>query len=560
MSNLRTIFWLTVLTLAAVAANVFVAWQSPTTKVLPNRTLMDPGFRAERITLSRPGASDTVLLKGVRWSLERPYAGAADAQVIMRLLDTLMTTSVGSVLSEAEQVKLGKHLGDFGLETPDLRLVVSGPSGEVSLSFGALTPASNGVYVATSDSASVLVVPLTVREVTNLQPEAFRERDVFPYEPEFILGFDLRKTGESPVTFERTGDGWSVGNATASSAKIRAFLEQLTAVSAIDFCWPVGATNEGTVASEALLVGYGLDSGASVSIGLRCRDGIDRRISFGNDVGEGRAYALIHNGGAIVSVDVAIKNAVLEGIRTFEDGRLFSAEAGSVASFTLQAGETSYVLARGADDSWRLDAPVSAPADSEVASALLGRLLALTSADIVNEGLGVSISTNGTSFIVTPKAVLGDYRMEDLRSRDILRVDPTLVKRIVSTPGGRHAAPPVSVVYSRERRSWSVETEGDSVASVEEDAVADIIAALSPLKAEQIVALKVSAEDLSRYGLEQPSHTLSVDQEKEGAVRRNVFIGNETKGGRFATVGSSEAIFILPTKTVSVLTAPLLAD
>ena len=80
------------------------------------------------------------------------------------------------------------------------------------------------------------------------------------------------------------------------------------------------------------------------------------------------------------------------------------------------------------------------------------------------------------------------------------------------------------------------------------------------LKAERIVTLRATAADLSRYGLEHPHHTLAVDQEKDGAVRRNIFIGNVTKGGRFATVGSAEAIFVLSAKTVSALTAPLLKD
>ena len=560
MNNLRTIFWLLVVTMAAVSADVFVSWRTPGDAVRPNHALMDPAFSANRITLLRPGAPDTVVEKTDRWSLVRPYAGSVDAQVVLRLLDALSAVPVSEVMSGAELLRLDKDRGNFGLEPPSLRLDVSGATGSISVDFGVSTPASNGVYAAVSGSDSVLIVPRSVWAAADLQPDAFRERALFPYDPEFVLGFDLRKAGEAPVSFARKEEGWTVGRATASSAKVKSFLERLTGASALDFCWPVGATNEGTVASEALLVGYGLDSGAAITVSLRCRDGIDRHISFGNDVGEDRAYALIHNGSAVVSVDAAVKDAALEGVRSFEDGRLFPVDAGSVASFTLTDGETSYVLARTAADAWRLDSPVTGPADAAVASALLGRILALTPADVAESGLGVSVSTNGSRFVVTPTAVLGDARLEDIRSREILKVDATLVRRLVSTPGGRRPGAPVSVAYSRDRRSWNVETDADPVPSANVSAIESVVAVLSPLRAERIVTLAAAASELSRYGLENPYYTLAVDQEKDGAVRRNIFIGNETKGGRFATVGSAEAIFVLSKKTVSALTAPLLED
>ena len=560
MSNLRTIFWLSLLTLATVAANVLVSYRMPVARALPNLTLLDPSLTVESVTISRPGEAQTVLKKEDRWTLVRPFAGPADGQVILRMLDALTSTPVGDTLSKAERQKLGRSLDDFGLEAPSLRVNVSDGARSVELSFGAYTPSSNGVYAVAAGSESVMVVPRAVRVASDLSAEALRERNIFPYDPEFVRGFDLRTAGESPMTFVRTGDGWKVEETAASAAKVRNLLERMSNASALDFCWPRGKTNEVTTASDALLVGYGLDSGAAVTVTLRCGDGVDRRIAFGNSLDANRVYALVHNGGAVVTVDAALKAAVLEGTRSFEDVRLFPVEAGSVSSFTIVDGDTSYVLARVSEEAWRLDAPVSAPADAALASAMLGRVLALTPADVVGKGLSVSISTNGTPFVVAPAAVLGDRRLEDLRSREILRIDAALVRRLVSTAGGRNPVPAVSVAYSREHRSWNAETEADARTVTDDRAIAAAIAALAPLKAERIVTLRATAADLSRYGLEHPHHTLAIDQEKDGAVRRNIFIGNVTKGGRFATVGSAEAIFVLSAKTVSALTAPLLKD
>jgi multidrug efflux system outer membrane protein len=45
-----------------------------------------------------------------------------------------------------------------------------------------------------------------------------------------------------------------------------------------------------------------------------------------------------------------------------------------------------------------------------------------------------------------------------------------------------------------------------------------------------------------------------------GAVRRNVLIGDRTEGGRFATLGATDAVFVLSDETVARLTAALVKE
>ena len=187
-------------------------------------------------------------------------------------------------------------------------------------------------------------------------------------------------------------------------------------------------------------------------------------------------------------------------------------------------------------------------------------MLALTPADLASDGLKVSVSTNRAPLTVSTKRLLGDLRLEDLRSREIIRIDPALVRRIVSIRGGKNPAPPVSVVYSRERRVWSTENDGGKDLAVREAGVKGVLSALDPLKASHVVALKATATDLARYGIEKPFHQIAVDQEKESSVRRNILIGSAAEDGHYATIGSSEAIFVLPKKTVQRLVAPLVEE
>ena len=65
-------------------------------------------------------------------------------------------------------------------------------------------------------------------------------------------------------------------------------------------------------------------------------------------------------------------------------------------------------------------------------------------------------------------------------------------------------------------------------------------------------------EDFKRCGLVRPAFTIAVDVDATDAVRRNLLLGNAAPGGgRYATAGGADAIFIISRETVAALTVPL---
>ena len=50
---------------------------------------------------------------------------------------------------------------------------------------------------------------------------------------------------------------------------------------------------------------------------------------------------------------------------------------------------------------------------------------------------------------------------------------------------------------------------------------------------------------------------MAVDQDVDNAVRRNIIIGKKTKGGRFATIGSSDAVFVMGEEQVNRLSVAI---
>ena len=558
MSNRRSILMLLAGIVLLVAAHFAVDCSRGGRSVVASRrdALLEPSESVTRIEIARHGSPQTVLVRSNdTWQLSAPFSGSADDRVVKRLLDALSFTPVSAVVSDAELLKMGRERADFALESAALAVSVSDADGEMTVSFGRSSPNSDGTYASVSGVDAVFIVPPEVKSAADVSADGFRRRALFVVEPTTVASFDVRNGKGGVVSFERDGDVWRTADGQASSAKIKAFLSALTSAEASGFVWPVGATNESAVASASLLAGYGLDPESSVTVTLKTVDGAGGQASFGKDAGEGLVYALVQNGGAVVTVSASLKDAVAGRRALFEDSRLFMVEARNVSTFTVADGDVSYALTRDSAGTWRLDSPISAPADKAAVEDLLARLLALSPSDADSAGISVSLSPDEKPAKVSRRSALGDGSFAQLRSKEVVKVDPAIVKRLVRTFGGKT----VAVAYDRDRRAWDVETEGLS-GSVDDNAVVDVLEALNPLVAERVEKLKVSEGDLAGYGLDRPFMTLAVDQDREDAVRRNLLLGAPAEGGRYATIGASDAVFILSDETVSRLARPLVAD
>lgn len=557
MSNRRSILLLLAGIVLLVAAHFAIDCSSGGVAATARRNaLLADSESASRIKIVRGGEAPTVIVRtNDVWRLISPFSGSADDQVVKRLLDALSFVPVTDAQTDAELLKMGRERADFSIGASVLSVAVADADGEETVTFGMPTPSSDGVYASVSGVDAVFIVPPEVKAAVDLPADGFRRRSLFLAGPTTVTSIDVRRGKGGMTSFERDGDGWKTEGGQASSAKVKSFLSDLTAAEAVGFVWPVGETNETAVASASLLAGYGLDPESSVTVTLKTVDGADAQASFGKDAGDGLVYALVQSGGAVVTVPAALKDAVAQEASLFADSRLFPVEARSVAAFAVSDGDVSYALTRDAEGAWRLDSPISAPADKTSVEALLARLLALSPSDADDSGVLVSMSSDAKPVAVSRKSALGDERLDQLRSKDVVKVDPAIVKRLVRTLGGNS----VAVAYARDRRVWDVETEGLS-GSVDDKAVGAVLEALNPLVAERVEKLKVSEADLAAYGLDSPFMTLAVDQDREDAVRRNLILGAPVGDGRYATVGASDAVFVLSGDTVSKLALPLLTD
>ena len=546
MRNLKSIIILSTLVILLLATHVVLWHGTGEVKASGRQTLVEGVEGLRLIRLERQGAPTVELGRtGPLWRLRAPYPGSVDDQVVMRFLDVLAMAKISDVLSDSALLKLGRTRADFSLAEPALKVVLSDENGvRESIGFGATTPVPGGVFVSIGDLDSVFVVSSNVLSTVNVDAERFRRRSLFTIGPDAVTSFMIRRRADAPFEFVREDSDWKVGNASMSSRKVREFLSGLTSAEALSFVWPVGASNETEHASTSLLVRYGLDPDTAVTVTLKGADGEDRRISFGKSDDHGHAYALVHGGTAIVTVPEVLKESAEQGESVFADSRLFPLEPQSVNSFSVAEKDVQYALARDKVGLWAIESPIVAKADDAVVDELLARVLALSASDVVppGEGVAVSIATNADKSVVSRASVFGRRTPEELRSREILRIDPVRIKRIARIEGGGGRTD--SVVYDRERKSWNVE-EGAAGGVADIRGVNAVLSAINPLSAVRIEKLKVPAADLDDYGLDTPFLTVAIDQDVDGAARRNILIGKKTGGGRFATVGSSDAVFVV---------------
>ena len=558
MTNARTMSWIASVMVLAVVAHLILDIRGTGVSRMNKRASIAPTADvASAVSVRREGAPAIVISKASgEWRLVSPVHAAVDRSVILELLDSLAFTPIIDSMDESELRKIDRRPQDFGLQPPLLEVETLGSKGIEKIFFGNPTPAGDGVYASVGGENIVFVVQTNVFASVDKSVDGFRSRKLFDMDADEIGAFDIRRSAGSFARFIRNAEKWRVkepNNATASASRVRKFLATVFDARVEAFVWPVGASNETEVASASLLAGYGLDPDSSVTLTLKGMDGVDRQVSFGNEAENGSVYALAHNGGAIVTVDSSLKDTVIACQEGLVDTRLFPVEESSVTSVSIVDGDTQCTLAKEADGGWRIDSPISAPADSVAVADLVGRLLSLNVSDADPSGVRVTLAEDVEPALVPRGIVYAGSGVESFRSRKMADITPLQVRRLVATKEGAKSS---AVVYDADRRLWHVESSDDGGVA-DEESIETLLSALNPLEAIDVVKLRVAASEFGRYGLDTPAYMIAIDMKQDDSVRRNIRIGDKVGDGRYATIGSSDAVFVLSDKTVKTLTAPI---
>lgn len=582
MSNRKIIRLLLLCNLLLLGIHLFLSFKGMGNVLLSRTALMDPLDKSrtlERIAIARKNEPVTVLesalvlapTNGVSsakpgdWRITQPYAAFAEESLVRSIQDVLTISPVLQVYREQDLLDFGCTRADYGLEDPSVVVTVTVDGKDLRYSFGSVTKPGDGVFVTIEGDSEIYVVGTNVLAAVNLPADGFRMRALCPDGVESTDGFRIKRGSESIMSFRLRDGTWCKSSGEddaafepASAFNIRELFRRIGQARAADFVWPVGAPDEPTLATAPLLAGYGLDPDSALTVTLlRSGTSNQQQITFGKPATNGLVYALVQDNRAIVRTDGALSDFIRA--TDFSDHRVFPFEEDSVTRFAVGDNGVNHKLTKDAEGVWRIDEPVSAPADQTAVRKLLRRVLETSVENRAESGLVVSVMTNAPAETVATDYLLGDMTLADLRSREILKLEPSDVRRLTQTGQVERAS---AVLYDKDLRCWTVES-ASAGGAVSEPAVTSVLGALNPLLAEKVVLLKIGPGDLHRYGLEESEAVcrICIDPKDEGKLRRVVLIGKKAQGGRFATlVGASESVFILSDETVRRLTAPLVTE
>ena len=533
---------------------------------------VDPAT-VDAVTVAMHGSAQLVLERkqGV-WRIVAPFSSAADPAPVAQLLDVLTLTPIDDMRTEDELRQLNETLADFGLNPPRATVSLATASLTNTIYFGATTASGKELYARVEDVQNVFTLPADAFAAVRTDIDAFRPRALLVCPRDEITGIEFRVPDSAFVKLVRDGTTWQMTAPLAEAADadaVSTLVDKLAAARVVDFTLPSaaqppphGTTPEGTLPAAAL-VPYGLD----LSVTVRAMDGSVETILFGATAGTNLVWALVQNGTTVVSVDAAVAELCRAQEAAFRDTRVFSFKKDEVLkSISLTANSLVYVLGRDTNGIWRIDAPVMAPADQTLAASLSEKLLALKQSDLPPQDaktnpekaeILVAMESTTTNYpaIAVPTSYFGEaFSFADLRSKTLLTLDPGTVRRLSVK---LDAAEAPSVVYDTARAVWNLEKPVEGRRS-NPAAIKAILTALARVEAVNVETVAATPADYRRCGLDTPSGIITVDIEAEGTTRRNVLLGGATSGGgRYATVGGVDAVFVISKQTAAALMADL---
>lgn len=574
MNNLRfTVFFLLGIVLLSAALVV----QSErdrlvATEVTRNTLCTYAPDAVDALEVFRRGDTNGVaLVRDARgeWLLKTPYAAPADAAAVARLVDLATVVAVGDMRTANELAELREDFADFGLSSGGvLQLRLHSGAAVTRVTFGAETASGKEVYARTEGLRNVFTVPAEAVRAVPSDADGFRRRTLLSCAREEISGIDLRVTDAPFVKLVRGRAGWSMAAPVvgpADLAAVSALADGLVGARIAGFVLPSAAQPDAVADGEAIkpsaLAPYGLGVDAGQAVTVRTASGSAEQVVFGARAGTNLVYALVRNGTAVVTVDVALADLCRAGGASFHDTRVFPLGEGErLESISFAAGTLVYVLALGTNDLWRLEAPVAAPADPAAAAAMADRVLRLRRKDVPDavpeaDAVRVAVTTTAGALpaVTVPKRVFADCgALADLRSKTVQEFDPAAVRRITVQPKDGEV---VAVRRDAGRMDWVLDSSaGGDLARVSVEHVKKLFAALTRTEAVGVETVAATPADYLRCGLREPLVTIAVDF--DGAVaRKNLLVGGAAPGGgRYASAGGADAIFILSRATVADLT------
>lgn len=513
------------------------------------------------------------------WTVMKPYHDRADS---LRLEDVLR--AVGDIEAQSFAVEEAGNLQPFGLDRPRIQIAFTrddNTTDTVLIGAEAAEPVGT-VYAKLADQTTIYTTKDEVVDKLTFRAEYLRDRNLARFASTAVQEFRLE--GAGPGLVLRKSDGaWKIVEPVQMDAQEDAVDSFLRAVAGLDILrFPKDAPD------AAALARCGLDEKSRITLTLKLEGEPEQQYAFGGiDPEQKDLYVMRKDSESVYTVRETFREGVTSTYLDFRKRRIAEMSRYDMQKVTIRRPAGTITLARGADDKWRMTAPVSAPADEINVGHLLDdlndpeavRFLAEKAEKPAEYGLdkpayevivelkpgkdkptqtktllvgkemgadGYAAKLAAEEVVFTVSNTLVERLGQEFRKRLVWQVRRTDVSRLVWTKGAE------KVSARLENGTWKlIEPAGRKADATSLDYMLD---AVGFLRVERFEAY--TRDQLSKYGLDKPSVTLTLTVQD---ADRTLSIGaDRDKDSVYVMVSNDDAVFALPKTTVKpLLSAPL---
>jgi hypothetical protein len=477
---------------------------------------------------------------------------------------------------------------------------------ESSFLFGNATASGKDIYVRKNGREQVLVVPIAVYNAVPAEVDDLRSRRLADCDPALVSSIAIRRPGHPFIRMTLKEGAWVLEepiSAKASQERVERFLRSLLDVRVLQFVWP-SLENVMDVADyeRALKTRkglYGLDEESGSSISIQTLDGsFDTTVVIGRNsekVGDS-VYALLDSGRTIGTVSNSFAAVVSVEPEFFRGMRIFDGISGVISRVQIMVGTDLFVMSR-TNDLWKIDSPVSEPADQERVQRAIEGIVSLRADRIVhgvqqdesgNQGFetGYIELTSGVETLMCslkkadyagetyeltfadshdvyyvagsnmPPALVSREALLDFRDKNLLSLPENSISRVTIRKSGE---PAFAVEYVRENQRW-FPAGGELGGTLNQDAFQRILRFLYDSRADRVAKVGLSSSDQEYYGFTEPWLEITLDLNLEDAVRRTLLIGRSAGGNmRYAMRRGDQSVFLVDEQRLAVFSESLIA-
>ena len=550
------------------------------------------------------------------WQIKSPLVARADEGEVARILNLFVSIPKEEIIGPSQRRSRGLTLKDYGLLDPRARVILGTRLGTRDVIIGYNAPLGDLLYVMYAGGKDVIAVHKSLLDVLPTSIEKLRDRRLLHGDAGMTAKLEIQRPGLFIQLAQVDGE-WLIRqpiNARADSGLVSRLLDGLYGVEATSFIWDpvikaqsdidetVEVTGDATVANQT----YHLtddDASARITVWVN-GDEIGKELVLGAAVRdrEDRVYAKLRDKASIYSVDKAILDVFAVTMADIRDKALYSYKPDALLEMAFEKGDKKLVLNRQEDQSWMVIDPVKWPADNAVVKQRIQHVVLLSaqsyieggSTNLVEYGLApcnysISISDkpadksnnklligkltedglsayamfDGTDEVMLlPADMLESIALNPVdplvyKDRTMLTVLPSSVKRVTLQKNGREQA-----VMLDDKGVWSV------VVAPSTNAMVNIVQNILPYALESVLihssnlrAVRIeehNPESLEKYGLDKPSHVLTLGLASDEGIQKSLMIGGMSgTDGSYVMVQGQDVVFVLAKTVVDQLTQDL---